>query len=189
MVAMVAWGRATCASSAIVTLSRNLRWTRVLTVRRNHVPAAETPRAMDVRRSRVELPAASASAISLNQRASSASGTAAIKDSPNAHVMSVGSYRNPSRQSRHIDGSDAGRSSFLGEDVMRHALLVGRLAEALRLQVEHRAIPATQRHELIVAPKLDDPAVLQHADAVGEPNGRESMRDQNRGTVRRLGQD
>src|SRR5262252_9486537 len=132
---MVAWSLATCDSSAIVTLSRNFRWTRVLTVRRNQVPAAEMPSAIAVRRTCAALPAARPSAISLNQSASSASGTAAMSASPNDHVMSVGSYRNPSRQSRHIEGSDAGRSSFLavplalGEDVMRYALLIGRLAE------------------------------------------------------------
>jgi hypothetical protein len=33
--------------SAIVTLSRNLRWMRVLTVRRNHVPVADSARLED----------------------------------------------------------------------------------------------------------------------------------------------
>src|SRR6476620_3989424 len=136
MVAMLAWSLATCDSSAIVTLSRKRRCTRVLTVRRNHVPAADTPSAMAVRRRRVASPVATASAINLNQSASSASGTAATSASPNDQSINVGSYSSPSRQSRHMDGSDAGSSSLLAEDVMRHALLVRQLAEALRLQVE-----------------------------------------------------
>ena len=45
MVATDAWRRATCDSSAIVTLSRKPRCTRVLTVRKNQVPATETPSA------------------------------------------------------------------------------------------------------------------------------------------------
>src|SRR6476660_4348666 len=91
-----------------------------------------------------------------------------------------------------MDGSDAGRSSFLTilrEDVMRHALLVRWYTKALRLQVEHRAVAAAEGHELVVRPELDDLAVLQYADAVGETDGREPMRYQNRGAPRRLGQD
>ena len=44
IVATDACSRATCDSSAIVTLSRKRRCTRVLTVRRNQVAAADTPR-------------------------------------------------------------------------------------------------------------------------------------------------
>src|SRR5512138_2337686 len=186
---MLAWSLATCDSSAMVTLSRNRRCTRVLTVRRNHVPAAETPRAIAVRRRRVASPAATASAISLNQSASSASGIAATSASANDQSINVGSYSSPSRHSRHMDGSAAGRSSLLAEDVMRHALLVRRLAEALGLQVEHRAIAATERNELIMRPELDDLSVLQHADPVGQADGRESMGDQDGCTPRGLGQD
>ena len=42
MVATDACRRATCDSRAMVTLSRKRRWTRVDTVRRNHVAAAES---------------------------------------------------------------------------------------------------------------------------------------------------
>ncbi len=45
MVAIEACSRATCASSAIVTLSRKRRCTRVLTVVRNQVAVADTPSA------------------------------------------------------------------------------------------------------------------------------------------------
>ena len=45
MVATDACSRATCDSSAMVTLSRKPRCTRVLTVRRNQVAAADRPSA------------------------------------------------------------------------------------------------------------------------------------------------
>src|SRR5437588_3081518 len=161
MVAMDACSLAPCDSSAIVTLSRNRRWTRVLTVRRNHVPAADRPRAIAVRRSFVASPATIASAISLNQSASNASGTAETNASTNAHTIKLGSYRNPSRHRRHIELPAGGRSSGLREDVMRRALLVQRLTEALRLKVEHRAITPAPSHELVVRSQLDDPPLLQ----------------------------
>ena len=72
---------------------------------------------------------------------------------------------------------------------MRRALLVQRLTEALRLKVEHRAIAPAPSHELVVRSQLDDPALLQHADAVGETDRREAMRDEDRRTVTRLGKD
>ena len=71
-------------SSAIVTLSRKRRCTRVLTVRRNHVAAVETPRPIAApctrpdRCSRTPLPS------SISHSASSASGSAASCDSTNA---------------------------------------------------------------------------------------------------------
>ena len=47
IVATDAWSEATCDSSATVTLSRNRRCTRTLTVRRNHVAADDTPSPVD----------------------------------------------------------------------------------------------------------------------------------------------
>ena len=67
MVVMPACSRATCASSAIVTRSRNRRWMRVLTVRRNQVPTADRPSTTTQSRTREASPAATASAMSLNQ--------------------------------------------------------------------------------------------------------------------------
>src|SRR6266576_2616523 len=52
IVAMEAWSRATCDSRAIVTLSRKRRCTRVLTVRRNQVAVADTPRPTAATRTR-----------------------------------------------------------------------------------------------------------------------------------------
>ena len=71
---------------------------------------------------------------------------------------------------------------------MRHALLVVCFAEALRLQVEHRAIPAVLRHQLVVRSELDDLAVLEHADAIGEAHGGEAVRDEDRRAMPRRGE-
>jgi hypothetical protein len=82
-----------CDSSAIVTLSRKRRRTRVLTVRRNHVAVAEIPRpiaevAMSAGEwSRTPLPR------SMSESASSASGSAATSVSRNDTSMSRGSFR------------------------------------------------------------------------------------------------
>ena len=65
------------------------------------------------------------------------------------------------------------------EDVKRLSLLL-RIGEALRLQVEHRAVAAAERHQLVMGAELDDLAVLEHADAIGEPDRREAVRDQDR---------
>ena len=54
------------------------------------------------------------------------------------------------------------------------------VVEARRLEVEHRAVAAAERHQLVVGAELDDPAVLDHADAVGAAHGREPVRDEDR---------
>ena len=46
------------------------------------------------------------------------------------------------------------------------------------------AVAPAQRHQLVVAAELDHPAVLEHADAVGVPDGREAVRDEDRGARR-----
>ena len=56
IVAIDASSRATCDSSAIVTLSRKRRCTRVLTVRRNQVAVADTPSATAAIRTRRQSP-------------------------------------------------------------------------------------------------------------------------------------
>ena len=63
------------------------------------------------------------------------------------------------------------------------------VAEALRLQVEHRPVAAALRHQLVVRAELDDPAVLEDADAIGLADGREAVRDQDGRAVPRGGQD
>src|SRR5437660_10225323 len=83
-------------------------------------------------------------------------------------------------------GRAGGRSSV--EDIeLRSRLAV--VPEARRLQLEHRAIAAPGRHQLVVRAELDHLAVLQHADAVGVAHRRKAMRDENRGGVPRSGED
>ena len=57
IVATDAWSRATWDSSAMVTLSRKRRWTRVLTVRSSQVPAADTPSAIAAKRDQTAIAA------------------------------------------------------------------------------------------------------------------------------------
>src|SRR6267143_3015428 len=177
MVATDAWSRATCDSSAIVTLSRKRRCTRVLTVRRNHVAATDTPRpiaapcTMPGLCSRTPLPS------SVSHNARSASGSAASCDNPSAAIIKRRSWRYPSLHNRHIDDSGGGSGSIArsrsGEDVIRLALLVVRDVEALRLQIEHRPIAPAERHQLVVRTEFDDPTVLEHADTIRMANGGE----------------
>ena len=64
------------------------------------------------------------------------------------------------------------------------------LGEALGLQVEHGPIASLERHQLVVGAELGDPTVLEDADAVGAPHGREAVRDEDRGALpRRVEQD
>src|SRR5437879_1242677 len=182
MVATEACSSATWDSSAIVTLSRNWRCTRVLTVRRNHVPAVDTPRPtaaacnMPGRCSRTPLPS------SISHKARSASGSAASCDSTNAVAIKRGSWRYPNLHKRHIDDSAGGSGSIVpgarsrsGEDVISLAFLVVRNVEALRLQIEHGPIASGERHQLVVRAVLTDPAMLEHADTIGMPDGGETL--------------
>src|SRR5713101_8682868 len=191
MVATDACSCATCDSSAMVTLSRKRRCTRVLTVRRNHVAAADTPRpiaapcTMPGLCSRMPLPS------SISHNARSASGSAASCDSASAATIKRGSWRYPSLHNRHIDDSAGGSGSIApgarsrsGEDVIRGALLL-RDVEALRLHIEHCPVAPGERHQLIVRAQLDDPAVLEHADAIGMADRGEAMRDQDGGAMPR----
>src|SRR2546425_919042 len=191
MVATDAWSCATWDSRAMVTLSRKRRCMRVLTVRRNHVAAADTPRPiaapwiMPGRCSRTPLPS------SISHNARSASGSAASCDSTNAVTIKRGSWRYPSLHSRHIDDNAGGSGSILsgapgapgarsrsGEDIIRSAQLLVRDFEALRLQIEHRPVAPGERHQLVVRAELDDPAVLEHADPISVADRGEAMGDQ-----------
>src|SRR6516165_7971494 len=67
-------------------------------------------------------------------------------------TMSLGSWRSPSLQSRHIEDKAGGRSA---EDVIRLPLFL-RFGEALRLQIEHRAVATIARHQLVVRTELDN---------------------------------
>ena len=72
----------------------------------------------------------------------------------------------------------AGGSSSLGvsgEDVILAALLVLGRGEPLRLQIEHRAIAAAERHELFVRSELHDFPVLEDTDAVRVANRRKAV--------------
>src|SRR5437870_5608056 len=184
---MEASSRATCDSSAIVTLSRKRRCTRVLTVRRNQVAAADTPSATAAMRTRARSLCRTPSPSSLNQRARSASGSAANSERRNAVRSSPGSWRYPSLNSRHMDERPGGKTSLAGrtgapprsgEDVIGDPFLVLGGGEALRLEVEHRAVAPAQRHQLVVSAELDHPAVLEHADAVGVADRGKAMRDE-----------
>src|SRR5260370_39457612 len=170
MVATDACSCATCDSSAMVTLSRKRRCTRVLTVRRTHVAAVDTPRPMAAPRtmpglcSRMPLPS------SISHNARSASGSAASCDSPNAATIKRGSWRYPSLHNLHIDERAGGSGPMVrsrsGEDVICRALLF-RNIETPCLQIEHGAIAPAESHQLVVCAQLDDPALRKHADALG----------------------
>src|ERR1700722_9142057 len=74
-------------------------------------------------------------------------------------------------------GNGARPGSCLAEGIIGYAFLF-RQMEALRLQIEHGPVAAAQRHELVVVPKLDHPAMLEHTNAIGMTDGREAMRDE-----------
>src|SRR6266568_396479 len=198
IVATDAWSFATCDSSAIVTLSRKRRCTRVLTVRRNHVAAADRPRpiaapcTMPGLCSRIPLPS------SINHNARRASGSAASCDSRSAATIKRGSWRYPSLHNRHMDDTAGGSGSIVpgvpgarsrsGEDVIRSTQFFIRDDEALRLQIEHRPVAPGERHELVVCAELDHPAMLEHADTIGMTNRGEAMRDQDGRAMPRRGE-
>src|SRR6266436_4969936 len=195
MVATDACSWATWDSSAMVTLSRKRRCTRVLTVRRNQVATAEAPRPIAAPCTipglcwRRPLPS------SISHRARSVSGSAASCDSTNATTIKRGSWRYPSLHSRHIEDSAGGSGSIFpvparfrsGEDIIGRALLVGDV-EALRLQIEHRPIAPAECHEFVMRAKFDDPAMLEHADAISMAHGREAMRNQDGRAMPRCGE-
>src|SRR5262249_330058 len=159
MVAMDACSFATCASRTIVTLSRNRRCTRVLTVRRNHVAAADMPIPIAApstnpeRCSRTPLPS------SISNKARTASGSAASWDRTGDANIIRGSCWYPSLHSRHMEDSAGGSGAIpwprLGEDVIRLAFLVGWNTEALGLQIEHRSVAPAKRNQLVVCTELD----------------------------------
>src|SRR5215831_15507167 len=172
----------------MVTLSRKRRWILVDTVASSQVATAETASAAAANRSRSGLFSISPSPSSLNQTASSASGSAATRARTKDTPISAGSYRNPSRQSRHIEASAGGSRSGSaaagsGEDIEGHlflALLRRPGGESPRLQREHRPVPAAQPHQLVVAARLDHGSVLHDHDPVDMADRGEPVRDQDR---------
>src|SRR5881628_419046 len=178
MVAMDACSRATCDSSAIVTLSRKRRCTRVLTVLRNQVAVTDRLRPKTAITSRRRSAWTTPSPRSFSHSAKRASGSAASCDNANEATSIPGSWRYPSFSARHIEESAGGRRS--GEEIVSGSLFVRGGAEPFGLQVEHRAIAPALRHQLVVGAQLDNPAVLEHTDAVGVTHSRKPMRDQDR---------
>src|SRR5690349_20156769 len=87
-----------------------------------------------------------------------------------------------------MDDSAGGSASLFvrtsGEDVITLAFLVF-AAEPLRLQFEHRPVAAVERHQLLMRAELDDPPLLQHADAVDVAHRRKAMRNEDRRAVAR----
>src|SRR5215831_9256504 len=187
MVAMDACRFATWASRAIVTLSRNRRCTRVLTVRRNHVAAADTPSPIAAPWTNSVLCSKTPLLSSISHKARSASGSAASCESTNEANISPGSCRYPNLHKRHIDESAGGSGSIacfrLGEDVIGHALLVCRNVEAFRLQIEHGSVAPADRHQLRVRAEFNYPSMLEHTDAVCMPDRGKPMRNQDRRAV------
>src|SRR5215469_4587517 len=167
---MPACSRATCDSRAIVTLSRNRRCIRADTVASSQLATAETASALTAKRSSPGLCSSSPSPSSLNQTASSASGTAATRASVKDTPISAGSYRKPSRHSRHIDRNAGGSlptASWSGEDIEGHLLfpfLRRPGGEPLGLEREHPPVPAAQCQKLVMAAELHDGAVGDHRD-------------------------
>src|SRR3954469_3940125 len=182
MVPMVACSCATCASSAMVTLSRKRRCRRVLTVRRNHVAAADTASPIAAPLTSPGRCCISPLPSSISHKASSASGNAASCDSTKDATIRRGSCRYPSLHSRHIDDRAGGSGPIAcsGEDVIRGPCV---LSEPLRLEIEHRLVAAAKRHQLVVRSELDDAALLENANAIGVTDGREAMRDQDGGAA------
>src|SRR5213592_272715 len=186
IVATDACSHATCDSRAMVTWSRKRRCARSLITRRNHVAGADTPSPRAAAVTSPCLPPSRPSARSLNQRARSASGSAAASARPNDTLKSNGAAAYPRLSARHMAGTAGGRSSVEGIEG-RSGL--GVVAEPRRLQLEHRAIAAACRHQLLVRAELDHLAARQHADAIGVADGREAVRDQDRGRPTRGGED
>src|SRR5258708_16687658 len=172
MVATEACSLASWDSSAMVTLSRKRRCTRVLTVRRNQVATADAPRPIAAPCTMPGLCWRRPLPSSISHRARSASGSAASCDSTNATTIKRGSWRYPSLHSRHIEDSAGGKgpTARSGEDVIRRALLV-RDVEALCLQIEHRPVTPCECHQLVMLAALDDPPALAHAHPITLPHG------------------
>src|SRR5712691_8542581 len=143
----------------------------------NHVPTADTPRAIAAMRTSPPSCWSTPSLSSLSHNASNESGSAESSDNTSATNMRLGSKRKPSLSNRHIEGNAGGKSSTLratfltrpfgsDEDVIHHAFLLFARAEALGLQVEHGPVASAEFDELVVRSQLHNFAVLQHTDAV-----------------------
>jgi hypothetical protein len=80
-------------------------------------------------------------------------------------------------------GGKGSMAGGLGEDVIRSALLFVLNAKALRLQIEHGSVTPGQRQQFVVRTKLDNVPLFKHANAIGLPNGGETMRDEDGGAM------
>src|SRR6516164_351016 len=188
MVTSEACRRATCDSSAMVTLSRNRRCTRVLTVPRNHVAVAEMPRPIAATCTSPGRCPRTPSPSSLSHNASRASGSTASCEKTNATSMRRGSKLNPSLHRRHIDRNAGGSLSpsfravpaLSGEDIVRGSFLLFGRGEALGLHVEHRPVTSAFGHQFVMRAQLDDPPMFEHANAVCVPHGGKPVRNENR---------
>src|SRR5208337_1527183 len=83
-------------------------------------------------------------------------------------------------------GSAAG--SFSLEDIELGSRLTI-VTESRSLQVKHRPVAATGRHQLLVGAEFDHLALLEYTDAIGMTDRREAVRDQNRGDMSCGGED
>src|SRR6267142_1967189 len=79
-------------------------------------------------------------------------------------------------------------ASGSGEDVINWFFLAFGSCEAFGLELEHGVITAALRHEFVVCAQLDDPAMFEHADAVGVSHSGKAVRDQNRRAMTRGGE-
>src|ERR1700688_1350524 len=87
-------------------------------------------------------------------------------------------------------GSAGGMPSVEDTAALRSRLGgVTAMAEARRLQLEHRPVAAAEGHQLVVGAELDHPAVLEHADAIGMAHRREAVRDEDGGGMAGGGED
>ena len=187
-----ACSRATCDSSAIVTLSRKRRCTRVLTVRRNQVAAADTPRPIGGAAHQagpvLEHALAEQHQPQREQRVGQRGELRQHeRDEHQPRLVAVAELAQPPhRRQRRRQRLDRAIAIRRGRHRSSPPLRLD--VEALRLQIEHRPVAAAERHQLVVRAELDDAAVLEHADAIGVADGREAVRDQDRGAVPRRGE-
>jgi hypothetical protein len=61
-----------------------------------------------------------------------------------------------------------------GEDVIDHSFFAF-FSKSLGLQIEHRAITAARRYQLVVRTEFDDAPMLENADPIGVPHRRKAM--------------
>ena len=190
IVATDACSSATCDSRATLTRSRKRRWTRSNSTRMYQVPTAETRQPDAATTTLVAVVVEHAVGEQLEPQRDEHVGQRGERPSSRTRRRAAAARRG-SRASPCATASCSagGRSSC--EQVVRRASHAPpprrarrRLDEARRLQLEHRAVAAAVGHQLVVGAELDHPAVLDHADAVGQAHRREAVRHEDRRAVR-----